>query len=136
MPLYRGLLRALGFLSVAVHLHRFADLLLIDGFWFESEDGWISHEDLHRPRTSLCALRIVRRTGVSTLMILIDSCKEQGAIVHHDDILRLIRLEQSFVLCPRDVLKGRIGFYVTLDHTSQSKRQVLHRGSERDLRWI
>ena len=136
VPLYRGFLRALGFLSVTMHLHRFANLLLIDGVRLEGEHRRISHEHLHRPGTSLRALRVVRRAGVPTLMILVHPCKEQGAIVHHHDILRLIRLEQSFVLCPRHVLKGGICFYVTMNHAGQTKRQVLHRRSERDLRWI
>ena len=119
-----------------MHLHRFANLLLIDGVRLEGEHRRISHKHLHRPGASLRALRVVRRAGVSTLMILVHPCKEQGAIVHHHDILRLIRLEQSFVLCPCHVLKGGICFYVTMNHTGQTKRQVLHRRSERDLRWI
>lgn len=131
VPLYRGFLRALRFLSVAVHLHRFAHLFLIDRLRLESEHRRISHEHLHRPGTSLRAVRVIRRAGIPALVILIDSCKKQGAIVHHNDILRLIRFEQSFVLRPRHVLKGGIRFYVTMYHASQPKRQILHRGSER-----
>lgn len=93
MPLYRWLLRSLGLLSVAVHLDRLADLLRVNWFWLDGEDRRISHEDLHRTRAALRALGIIRRAGISALVILIDPCKEQGAIVHDNDLLRLIRLE-------------------------------------------
>lgn len=93
MPLYRWFLRSLGFLSVAMHLDRLADFFRVYWFWLKSEDRRIPHKDLHRTRAALRALGVVRRAGISTLVILIDPCKEQGAIVHDNDVLRLIRLK-------------------------------------------
>lgn len=93
MPLYRWLLRSLGLLGVAVHLDRLADFLRVHQFRLEGEDRRVPHEDLHRTRTALRALSVIRRAGISALVILIDPCKEQGAIVHDNDVLRLIRLE-------------------------------------------
>lgn len=93
MPLYRRFLRSLGLLRVAVHLDRFAHFPRVHWFWLEGEDRRIPHEDLHRTRTALRALGVIRRAGISALVILIDPCKEQGAVVHDNDVLRLIRLE-------------------------------------------
>lgn len=93
MPSYRWFLRSLGLLSVAVHLDRLADLLRVHRVRLKGEDRRVSHEDLHRTRAALRAVGVVRRAGISALVILIDPCKEQGAVVHDNDVLRLIRLK-------------------------------------------
>lgn len=93
MPLYRWFLRSLSLLSVAVHLDRLADFFRVYRFRLKGEDWRVPHEDFHRTRTALRAMGVVRRAGVSTLMILIDPCKEQGAVVHDNNVLRLIRLK-------------------------------------------
>jgi len=93
MPLYRWFLGTVGLLSVAVHLDGLADLLRVHRFRLEGEDGRVSHEDLHRAGAALRAVGVIRRAGISALVILIDPCKEQGAVVHDNDVLRLIRLE-------------------------------------------
>lgn len=93
MPLYCWFLRSLGLLSITVHLDCLADLFRVYRFRLKGEDRRVPHEDLHRTRTALRALGVVRRAGISTLVILIDPCKEQGAVVHDNDVLRLIRLK-------------------------------------------
>jgi len=93
MPLYRWFLRSVGLLSVAVHLDRFADLLRVHYFRLEGEDRRVPYEDLHRTRAALRALGVIRRAGISALVILIDPCKEQGAVVHDNNVFCLIRLE-------------------------------------------
>lgn len=93
MPLYRWFLRSVGFLSVAVHLDCLADLLRVHWFRLKGKDRRVPHEDFHRTRAALRAMGIIRRAGISALVILIDPCKEQGAVVHDNNVLRLIRLE-------------------------------------------
>lgn len=136
VPLYRGFLRALGLLRVAVHLDGLADLLLVDRLRLQREHWRVPHEDLHRAGATLRALRVVRRARVSALVVLVHSREQQRAVVHHHDVLRLVRLQQPFVLRPRHVLQRRVRFYVTLDHPRQTERQVLDRRGERNLCWI
>lgn len=76
-----------------MHFDRLADLLRVYRFRLDGEDRRIAHEDLHRTRAALRAVGVIRRAGISALVILIDPCKEQGAVVHDNNVLRLIRLE-------------------------------------------
>lgn len=87
-----------------MHFHGLAKFFLINRFGLERENRWFSNEHFHRRGTTLRAVGVIRSAGISSLMILIDSREQQGAVVHYHDFLRLIRLEQSLVLRPRYVL--------------------------------
>lgn len=87
-----------------MHFHSLAKLLLINRFGLECENRWFSNEHFHRRGTTLRAVSVIWSAGISSLMILIDSREQQGAVVHYHDFLRLIRLEESLVLRPRYIL--------------------------------
>lgn len=65
-----------------------------------------------------------------------DPGEEQRAIIHDDDVLGLVGLEQPLVLGPCDVLQWRVGLDVALHNTRQSERQVLDRRRERHFRRV
>lgn len=69
-------------------------------------------------------------------MVLVDPREQQGAVVHDDDILGLIGLQQTLVLRPGNILKGRVGLYVALHHAGQAEGEVLHGWSKRYFGWI
>lgn len=87
-----------------MHLDGLADLALVHGLRLDGEYRRGADEHLHVAGASLRAVRVVGRTGVLAVVVLVDAGEEQRAVAHYNDVLDLVGLEQPLVLGPGDVL--------------------------------